>query len=243
MEMIVKSREGVIYRNDRNFVKEFGIDLDDDYSNAKGENLMKVVSGIGKGVVKGGKVIGKGVKVIGKGVVKGGKVIGKGVKGAFKVIGKGVKSLFHKRAPRTKTKVAGTKSRDTAPRGSTPLEHHKDDKGNDVFTKKLPTITPDVAKTMPENTVSQVAPNVFVEAKHIDQDKPVSVITDPITKEQIIGQEEDKSKVVAVRGADGNIDYHAESAGMSKGLKIGLIVGGVVLLGVILIVALKSSKK
>lgn len=196
----------------------------ENFFNAKGENVKKdSVKGVFKKIGKG---FGKAAKFIGKGIVKASRSVVK----ASKNVASGVK------------KVGGK-----AKAGSKKLIHHKKrdgaDKGSDVFTKPLTKATPEEVKSMPQDKVVEIEGEKYL-ADGIDKDKPVTVSQDPETGEKVVGVEYKPEEVVAVDGADGNVEYHTpDSVGMSKNMKIALIVTGAALvLGIVIFVVIKSNK-
>lgn len=112
-----------------------------------------------------------------------------------------------------------------------------ENKDTDIFTKELP---PAKASTPPENIVD-IAGKKY-DATDVPKGKQIVETIDE-NGNKIAGVEFKANEVVGVTGADGNIEYHTPDAvgGMSKGVKIALIVGGSLLvLGVIGFVIYKS---
>jgi hypothetical protein len=115
-----------------------------------------------------------------------------------------------------------------------------ENKDTDLFTKVLP---PAKASTPPENIVD-VGGKKY-DATDIPKGKEIVETIDE-SGNKVAGVEFKPEEVVAVTGADGNIEYHTPDAvgGMSKGLKVALIVGGSLLvLGIVGFVIYKSRKK
>jgi hypothetical protein len=220
----------------------------EEFYNAKGQRVKGVFKAIGKGfkgagrgIVKAGKFIGKIAKKVSRAVVKASKDVAKGVKTAGGKAKEGAKKLIHHKK-RTKTSdvpnvkssvpvLKDIKEKDTgmtlnyrAPSSVPPPAN-----APDVFTEKLPMAT---AQTPPEKVV-EVAGQKF-DTTSLPPNKEIVQTTDE-NGNQIAGVEYQPSEVIAVTGSDGNIEYYKENekSGMSKGLKIGLIVGGVILAGVI----------
>jgi hypothetical protein len=246
----------------------------EDFYNAKGEKLKGMFKKIGKGVVKAGKFIGKVAKKVGRAVVKASKKVVSGVKTAGGKVKAGAKKLLHhktkeekeqskadkdkKRANRKKEydekkakrdkEIADAKAKgQTPPPPLPPLpppsltdgEKEPELKG-DIFTKELPLATPN---TPPENIVD-VAGKKY-DATNIPKGKEI-VETVNENGQKIAGVEYKPDEVVAVTGTDGNIEYHTPEAvgGMSKGVKVALIVGGSLLvLGIVAFVIYKSRNK
>lgn len=206
----------------------------EEFYNAKGKKVKGVFKKIGKGVGKVGKFIGKVAKKVGRGLAKASKTVAIGVKKAGGKVKAGAKKLVHH------------KKKDKA--GQTPNAKGRDDKqsrlpsgdstGADVFTKPLP---PATSATPPSNIVD-IAGKKF-DASELPSGKEVVQTTDE-NGNAIAGVEYQPSEVVAVTGADGNVEYHTPDAvGMNKNLKIALIVGGSLLvLGIIGFVIYKSRK-
>ena len=104
----------------------------------------------------------------------------------------------------------------------------------------MPPATPN---TPPENIVD-VAGKKY-DATNIPKGKEI-VETVNENGQKIAGVEYKPDEVVAVTGTDGNIEYHTPEAvgGMSKGVKVALIVGGSLLvLGIVAFVIYKSRNK
>lgn len=214
----------------------------EEFYNAKGQKVKGFFKKVGGGVVKAGKFIGKVAKKVGRGLVQASKTVAKGVKTAGGKVKAGVKKLIHheKKDKGGKTPDA---SRDTGggQKGRDDKQSRvpsADDKGRDVFTKELPLATP----STPKENIVDVAGKKF-DASELPSGKEVVQTTDE-SGNAIAGVEYQPSEVVAVTGADGNVEYHTPDAvGMNKNLKIALIVGGSLLvLGIIGFVIYKSRK-
>jgi hypothetical protein len=212
-----------------------------------GKFIGKVAKKVGRAIVEASKKVAKGVKTAG----------GKIKAGAKKLI-------HHKtKAERTQSKADRDKKRanrkkehdekrakrqkeinDAKAKGQTPppplpplpppslTEGEKEPElklGGDVFTQPLPPATPN---TKPENVVD-VAGKKY-DATNVPKGKQI-VETVNENGQAIAGVEFKPEEVIAVPGKDGNIEYYTpEAQGMSKGLKIALIVGGSLLvLGVV----------
>ena len=212
-----------------------------------GKFIGKVAKKVGRAIVEASKKVAKGVKTAGGKVKAGAK-----------------KLLHHKtKEERTQSKADRDKKRanrkkehdekrakrqkeidDAKAKGQTPppplpplpppslTEGEKEPElklGGDVFTKELPLAT---ANTKPENVVD-IAGKKY-DATDIPKGKEI-VETVNESGQKIAGVEFKPEEVVAVTGKDGNIEYYTPDAqGMSKGLKIALIVGGSLLvLGVV----------
>lgn len=188
------------------------------YYNAKGQKLKGFLKKAGKKTIQAGKWIGKQAKKVGRFVVKASKNVANNVK----KVGKNVKTKGHN--------LIHHKAKDSA------------SNGNDIFTKALePIKESDISKLSPEKII-EVAGKKY---STLDADGKEIVETTDASGNAIAGIEYKPEEVVAVDGADGNIDYKLpESKGMSKGLKIGLIVGGSLLVvGLIAFAIYKSKKK
>lgn len=227
----------------------------EDFYNAKGEKLLGAFKSVGKGVVKAGKFIGKIATKVGRAVVEASKKVVSGVKTAGGKIKDGAKALLHHKTKEEKatSKIERDKKRadkvkeyenakakrekeiaDAKAKGETPPpplptlpQENKTDAGagNDVFTKVLPQAT---ANTPPEN-ITEVAGKKY-DATDIPKGKGIVATIDE-KGNAIAGVEFKPNEVVAVTGKNGNIEYYTPDAqGMSKGLKVGLIVGGSILL-------------
>jgi hypothetical protein len=246
----------------------------EDFYNAKGQKLKGIFKKVGKGVVKAGKFIGKVAKKVGRAVVKASKSVAKGVKTAGGKVKAGAKKLIHHKTKeeRTQSKADKDKKRanrkkeydekkakrdkeiaDAKAKGQTPPpplpplpppsltdgEKEPELKG-DIFTKELPPATPN---TPPENIVD-IAGKKY-DATDVPKGKEI-VETINENGQKIAGVEFKPEEVVAVTGTDGNIEYHTQEAvgGMSKGVKVALIVGGSLLvLGIVAFVIYKSRNK
>lgn len=222
----------------------------EEFYNAKGEKVKglfkkfgKGVGKIGKGVVKAGKFIGKIAKKVGRAVVKASKTAVSGVKKAGGKVKSGAKKLIHHKKKDTKTsppktdkQIAVEKAKGiSSPRQAPTTDSQK--KGNDIFTKELPPAT----SATPKENIVEVAGKKF-DATSIPKGKEVVETIDE-RGNKIAGVEFKPEEVLAVTGKDGNIEYYTPDAkGMSKGLKIGLIAGGVLLLGIIGFVVYKKMK-
>jgi hypothetical protein len=115
-----------------------------------------------------------------------------------------------------------------------------ENKDTDLFTKVLP---PAKASTPPENIVD-VGGKKY-DATDIPKGKEIVETIDE-SGNKVAGVEFKPKEVVAVTGGDGNIQYYTneDAGGMSKGLKVALIVGGSLLvLGIVGFVIYKSRKK
>ena len=214
----------------------------ENFYNAKGKSILGVFKKIGGGVVKAGKFIGKVAKKVGRGLVQASKKVAKGVKTAGGKVKAGVKKLIHheKKGGGAKDEQKGRDDKTGKPnRDSQQNRPPSGDtrQNSDVFTKELPLAD---ANTPKENIVD-VAGKKF-DASSLPSGKEVVQTTDESGK-PIAGIEYQPSEVVAVTGADGNVEYHTPDAvGMSK-TTIALIVGGSLLvLGIIGFVIYKSRK-
>lgn len=195
----------------------------DEYYNAKGEKLKGFFQKFGKGIGKGFKGIGKGVKKIAN----------------------AIKNVKRKLVAKNKNKVEGAKeSSGKAKTSGSELAQQKTDDGKDAFTDKL---KPADANTPADKIVDiegQKLSTVGVPA-----DKPIVVSTDPTTGQKIVGVDYKPEEVTAVKGADGNYTYYPTNRvqdtdkGMSSTMKIGLAVGGVVVLGLIVYLVAKNKGK
>jgi hypothetical protein len=246
----------------------------EDFYNAKGQKLKGVFKKIGKGVVKAGKFIGKIAKKVGRAVVKASKSVVKGVKTAGGKVKAGAKKLIHHKTKDEKAKSKSDRDKkradkvkehnekrakrqkeidDAKAKGKTPPpqlpplpppsltdgEKEPELKG-DIFTKELPLATPN---TPPENIVDVNGKKY--DATDIPKGKEIVETVDE-NGNPIAGVEFKADEVVAVTGTDGNIEYHTPEAvgGMSKGVKVALIVGGSLLvLGIVAFVIYKSRNK
>ncbi len=198
----------------------------EDFYNAKGQKLLGAFKKIGKNVVKAGKFIGKVAKKVARSVVQASKTVVKNVKTAGGKAKENAKKLIHhKKKEKSKTPEKG--------KGKEPEKKGED---NDVFTKELPPATPNT----PAENVVDIAGKKY-DATDIPKGKEI-VETVNENGQKIAGVEFKPEEVVAVTGADGNIEYHTPDAvGMSKGMKIALIVGGSILvLSIIGLVIYKS---
>lgn len=212
----------------------------EEFYNAKGQKIGGVFKKIGKGVGKVGKFIGKVAKKVGRGLAKASKTVASGVKKAGGKVKAGAKKLVHhKKKTATSTPPSGASSKTAKGRDDKQNRPPSGDStGADVFTKPLP---PATSATPPSNIVD-IAGKKF-DASELPSGKEVVQTTDE-NGNAIAGVEYQPSEVVAVTGADGNVEYHTPDAvGMNKNLKIALIVGGSLLvLGIIGFVIYKSRK-
>ena len=213
----------------------------EDFYNAKGQKIKGVFKKVGKGVVKAGKFVGKVAKKVARGLAKASKTVAKGVKTAGGKVKEGAKKLIHhKKKTATSTPPSGASSKTAKGRDDAQKRAPSGDsqQGADVFTKPLPEAT---AGTPPDKIVD-VAGKKF-DASELPSGKEVVQTTDE-SGQTIAGVEYQPSEVVAVTGANGNVEYHTPDAvGMSKGLKVALIVGGSLLvLGIVALVIYKSRK-
>lgn len=209
----------------------------ENFYNVKGKKSKGTLKKIGKGFSKVGKGLGKAAKFVGKGIVK----AQRGVVKASKSVAKNVKKVGGKAKAGSK-KLIHHKKRDNADKTDRGAKVD-DTKGVDVFTKPLVEATSEQMKTMPADKVVEIEGKNYL-ADGIDKEKPVTVSVDPETGAKVVGVEYKPEEVVAVDGADGNVEYHTPEnvSGMSKNMKIALIVTGAVLvLGVVLFVV-KSKK-
>lgn len=208
-----------------------------------GKFIGKVAKKVGRAIVKASKSVVKGVKTAGGKVKAGAKKLIHHKTPEEKAKSKGdrdkkradrVKEHNDKKAKRDK-EIADAKAKGQTPPPplpplppQTPQEKEgesPDAKGGDVFTKELPQATPN---TPPENVVD--VNGVKYDATDIPKDKEIVETIDESGK-KIAGVEFKPEEVVAVTGKDGNIEYYTPDAqGMSKGLKIALVVGGAVVL-------------
>lgn len=225
-----------------------------------GKFIGKVAKKVGRAVVKASKTVATGVKKTGAKIKDGAKKLVHHKTKEEKDKSKGdrdkkradrVKEHNDKKAKREK-EIADAKAKGQTPPPPLPplpplpppteeekkAEQNKtpNDTGKDVFTKELPPATP---STPPQNVV-EVAGQKF-DATDIPKGKEVVETVDESGK-KIAGVEFTPEEVVAVQGADGNIEYHTpENVGMSKGMKMALIIGGSVLvLGIIGFIIYKS---
>jgi hypothetical protein len=247
---LYKYVEGGYYDNNEEYFSAEG----ENFYNAKGEKVKKAFKsvgkgigkgfkGIGKGFVKVGKFIGKVAKKVGRSIVKASKTVAKGVKNTGGKIKKGAKKLVHH-----KKKDKGGKTSDTKGRKASGEQKGRDDeqsrppsgdaKRDDVFTKELPPATPN---TPPQNVV-EVEGQKF-DATDIPKGKEIVETVDENGK-KIAGVEFSAEEVVAVQGADGNIEYHTPEnvSKMSIGIKIAIGVGAAAILGVIIYLAVRQKE-
>lgn len=212
------------------------------FFNAKGEKVKGFFKKAGKGVAKVGKAIGNVAKKVGRAIAKASKNVAKGVKKAGGNVKKGAKNLIHhKKKDSSGQKVSLDKIGNKEAKDGTSKSANTDDtKEQDVFTKVLEKATPET----PKDKVVTVGNQQF-STEGIEKGKEI-VETISETGAQIAGVEYKPEEVVAVEGTDGNIKYYTpeQTGGMSKGMKIGLIVGGAVLvLGIVGVIIYKSRKK
>ncbi|MEI7960695.1 MAG: hypothetical protein WCI04_00005, partial [archaeon] len=233
-----------------------------------GKFIGKVAKKVGRAVVKASKTVATGVKKTGAKIKDGAKKLvhhktkeekqsdweDRNIKQGNRQVArdKRVKEHNEKKAKREK-EIADAKAKGQTPPPPLPplpplppptaeekkAEQNKtpNDTGKDVFTKELPPATP---STPPQNVV-EVAGQKF-DATDIPKGKEIVETVDGSGK-KIAGVEFAPEEVVAVQGADGNIEYYTPESvsGMSKGMKMALIIGGSVLvLGIIGFIIYKS---
>lgn len=196
------------------------------FYNAKGEKVFnafkkfgKGVVKVGKGAVKAGKFVGRVAKKVARAVVSASKKVVSGVKTVGGKAKSGVKKLIHHKKS---NKVSG--GSDSSKNNRLTTKTSNESSQDDVFTKELPKATPSTSK---ENVV-EIDGKKF-DATDVPKGKEVVETIDE-NGNKIAGVEYLPQEVVAVTGKDGNIEYHTPDAvGMSKNLKLGLIIGGSVL--------------
>lgn len=198
----------------------------DEYYNAKGQKV-NIFKAIGKGIGKGAKGVVKGVKWLGKEIIKAERWVVKKTKNlakGTKKAGKGSKVKSGKKALIHST---------TSPKG-----------GEDKFIGALPQAT---ASTPKEKIV--VIEGQKLSAVDIPANKPLIVATDPSTGKKSVGVEYKANEVVGVENIDGTYDYHptadveeSSTSKMSNLMKIGLVVGGIAVIGVIIYFIAKKKK-
>jgi hypothetical protein len=184
----------------------------ENFYNAKGQKLKGFFKKVGGGVVKAGKFVGKNIAKAARWVAKKSKNAVKGVKNLGKnVKAKGKKLVHQKKTKKTNSKISSLSVADAS--------------GGDVFTKPLEKAS---AATPPEKIVDIEGQKYSTEG--VEENKAITVSTNPETGEKIAGVEFEPSEVVAVTGDDGYVEYYTpESVGMNKNLKIGLIIGASVI--------------
>jgi len=187
----------------------------DCYYNAKGEKVKGFFKKVGKGIVKGVKAVGRAIKKAARWVATKSKNLVKGAKKGKKAKGKALKH--------TKTAKDG---------------------GKDVFRQELPPAAP---TTPPEQVVTIEGKKYSTEGAPAE--KPVVVATDPQTGLKSVAIEYLPTEVAGVVAPDGTYNYYPaanteidEPKKMSTALKVGLVVGGIILAGVIVYIIVKRRK-
>jgi hypothetical protein len=216
-----------------------------------GKFIGKVAKKVGRAIAQASKKVAQGVKK-GVGKVKAGakKLIhhkkkdggkGKGAKGGREQRRANREKEHNEKKTKRNKEIADAKAKgQTPPPPIPPLPKETaedkvkadakamadENKDTDLFTKVLP---PAKASTPPENIVD-IAGKKY-DATDVPKGKEIVETIDE-SGNKIAGVEFKANEVVGVTGADGNIEYHTPDAvgGMSKGLKIALIVGGAVAL-------------
>jgi hypothetical protein len=193
----------------------------DAYYNAKGEKLKGFFKKVGKGLVKGVKAVGRAIKNAARWVATKSKNLVKGAK-------RGSKGA--------KVKGSALKHNKTAASG-----------GKDVFLSELP---PATAQTPPEKVVT-IEGQKFA-AIDVPANRPIVVATDPTTGQKSVGVEYMPSEVTGVEQPDGTFSYYKptdveivaddKKGKMSTAMKVGLIVGGLAVVGVIIYYVVKKNK-
>lgn len=165
----------------------------------------------------------------------------------FGAIGRGIVKAEHWVVKESKAVAAGVKKivKGKAKKGAKPLVQQKTQTGQTVFTQTLPVVSAaEAAKLGQQNTV--VVDGQTVSTQGVPAGSTITASTDPTTGQKTIGVDHTANEVVAVTGDNGNTQYHLPSdivSGMSKNMKIGLMVGGgVVVLGIITFIILRKKK-
>ncbi len=239
--------------------EEFLYNAEGDYFyNAKGEKFKKGMGKIGKGFTKVGKAIAKGFK----------KFVGKfkPKKGARKLrqdnraIKKNEKATKYaeKKAKRDKER-AEAKAKGQTPPPPLPPPTKEELGGTTGSANKIVDVIPPVVNGMKQNPDGSTTPvppadqtkvgNVVVDKKDIQGSTDVAVETNPTTGAQEVVAGVDPSNVETLTTEDGEQIQFKKSdlednkpEGMSKGMKIGLIVGGsLIVLGVVAFFIFKSK--
>lgn len=201
------------------------------FYNAKGEKIFgafkkfgKGVVKVGKGAVKAGKFIGIAVKKVARRVVSASKKVASGVKSVGGKAKSGVKKLIHH-----KKNIKNTNDSNSIKANKPTNKNFNESSKDDVFTKELPQATYDT----PKEKIVEIDGKKF-DVTEVPNGKEVVETIDE-NGNKIAGVEYLPQEVVAITGKDGNIEYHTpDSVGMSKNLKLGLIIGGSIL-GLIII--------
>jgi hypothetical protein len=229
-----------------------------------GKFIGKVAKKVGRAIAKASKTVAKGVKKAGAKVKAGAKKLihhkkkdgkGKDAKGGREKRRADREKEHNEKKTKRNKEIADAKAKgQTPPPPIPPLPKETaedkvkadakamadENKDTDLFTKVLP---PAKASTPPENIVD-IGGKKY-DATDIPKGKEIVETIDE-SGNKVAGVEFKPEEVVAVTGADGNIEYHTPDAvgGMSKGLKVALIVGGSLLvLGIVGFVIYKSRKK
>ena len=196
----------------------------DEYYNAKGEKIKNVFKAIGKGIGKGAKGVVKGVKWLGKNIAKASRWVVKKSKNAAKGTRRAGKGAKVKGKPLQHTQTAATG-------------------GVDKFIGPLPFAD----ATTPKDKIIEIEGQKF-SGVSVPANKPLIIATDPVTGKNSVGVEYNANDVVAVQGADGTYDYYPTESvqeakgGMSNPMKVGLVVGGIAVVGVIIYFIAKKKK-
>lgn len=209
----------------------WGVD-GDEYYNAKGEKLKGALAKLKKGGEFWQKGVGKGLSKVAKAIAS----VKRKILGKSKEKDKGTKE--ERKAERDKRRKERKEEKE--------LRRQQNEKGETTYQQNL--------KKADANTSDDKKVNVNGETystEGIPKDKQIVVTTDEKTGEKSVGVEYKADEVVAVKGDDGNYSYYKNDASggttndtnkeMSSTMKIGLAVGGVVVLG--LIVYLIAKKK
>lgn len=204
----------------------------DEYYNAKGEKVKGFFQKFGKGLKKGVVGIGRGVKKVVQAIVKAErKIVGKSKDKA-----KGTKE--GKKSDRDKRRADRKETRE--------LKRQKKADGTEVFTNPLPKAD---ANT-PADKVVDIA-GQKLSAVDVPANTPIVVSTDPTTGEKIVGTDLNPQDVTAIKEGDGTYSYYpanqiqggtTDSKGLSSTMKIGLVVGGVAVLGLVVYLIVKKKK-
>ena len=203
----------------------------DEYYNAKGEKVKDFFKKFGKGLGKGVKGIGKGIKAVGKAIINAKrKILGKSKEKAS-----GTKE--GRKADRDKRKADRKEARE--------LKRQKKEDGSEVFSQPLPKAD---ANT-PADKIVDVA-GQKLSAVGVPANTPIVVSTDPTTGEKVVGVDLNPKDVTAIKEDDGTYSYYPTNQvqgggdtkkGMSSTMKIGLVVGGVAVLGLIVYLIVKKK--
>lgn len=207
----------------------------DEYYNAKGEKLKGFFQKFKKGGEFWQKGLGKGLKKIANAIVKTErKILGKSKD-------KAVGTKEGKKADRDKRRQERKDARE--------LKRQQKSDGKDAFTNPLPKADANTPADKIVDIEGQKLSTVGVPA-----DKPIVVVTDPKTGEKIVGTDVSANDVTAIKEDDGTYSYYPSdkiggtttndsNKGMSSTMKIGLAVGGVVVLGLIVYLVVKNKGK